>query len=139
MSPAVTTGFWKCPRCSSTDHYFAPRVVGQVGIANPIQIGDNEFAVGGARSVEKEVALCRACGERSKWIPEVVIYSPKEARSRKIGWSIFLAIISAAYFVFTVKMAEFGWDFTLYVMAAGAAAIFIASITAIVKSSVSKK
>ena len=72
MSPTVTPGYWQCPRCNSTDHYFAPRVVGQIGVANPLQIGDNEFAVGGARSVEKDVALCKSCGERSKWIADLL-------------------------------------------------------------------
>lgn len=139
MSPTVTPGYWKCPRCNSTDHYFAPRVVGQIGVANPLQIGDNEFAVGGARSVEKDVALCRACGERSKWIPEVVTYSPEEARSRKKGWGIFLAIISVAYFFFTVKMAEFGWEFLHVAMATGSAATFVGSVSMIVKNTGSKK
>lgn len=139
MSPTVTPGYWQCPRCNSTDHYFAPRIVGQVGMANPIQIGENDFALGGARNVEKDVALCRACGERAKWIPEVVTYSPEEARSRKKGWGVFLAIVSAAYFLFTVKMAEFGWELLHVAMAAGSAATFIGSISMIVKSAEPKE
>lgn len=139
MSPTVTPGYWQCPRCNSTDHYFAPRVVGQIGMANPLQVGDNEFVVGGARSVEKDVALCKLCGERSKWIAEIRTYSPEESRSRKRGWSFFLAIVSAAYFLFTVKMAEFGWEFLHTAMAFGSGATFIGSVVTIFKTSPTKK
>jgi hypothetical protein len=138
MSPTITPGYWQCPRCNSTDHYFAPRVVGQVGVANPMQIGENEFAGGIARSVEKDVALCRSCGERAKWIPEVRTYSAEESKTRLKNWCIFLAIISTAYFFFTVKMAEFGWEFLHVAMAAGSAIVFIWSVATLLKNSKSK-
>ncbi len=105
MSPKITPSYWICPRCDERDnYYYAPRVVGQVGLARGFEIGDVEFAGGGAQSVEKEVALCKKCGERVKFVAEVVEYSPEEARVRdrqemKSGFlaTILMGIIS--YFV----------------------------------------
>ena len=81
MSPKTTPSYWICPRCDQRDNYYlAPRVVGQVGMARGFEIGDAEFIGGGAHSVEKEVALCKNCGERVKYVAEVVEYSPEETR-----------------------------------------------------------
>ena len=81
MSPKTTPGYRICPRCDQRDNYYlAPRVVGQVGIARNFEIGDAEFLGGGAKSVEAEVELCKNCGERVKYVAEVVEYSPEETR-----------------------------------------------------------
>ena len=105
MSPKITPSYWICPRCEQRDnHYYAPRVVGQIGIARGFEIGDAEFAGGGAKSVEKEVALCKNCGERVKFVAEIVELSPEEARvvaksNMKFGFfsTIVMGVIS--YFV----------------------------------------
>jgi hypothetical protein len=81
MSPKITPSYRICPRCDQRDNYYlAPRVVGQVGIARNFEIGDAEFLGGGAKSVEAEVELCKNCGERVKYVAEVVEYSPEETR-----------------------------------------------------------
>ena len=83
MSPKITPSYWICPRCETRDYYYyAPRVVGQVGIARGFEIGDSEFIGGGAQSVEKEVALCKKCGERVKFFAEIIEYSAEETRER---------------------------------------------------------
>jgi hypothetical protein len=79
-------------------------VVGQVGIARGFEIGDAEFIGGGAQSVEKEVALCKNCGERVKFVAEIVEYSAEEKRERgkqgvKSGLVTFLISSLVAYFV----------------------------------------
>jgi hypothetical protein len=81
MSPKITPSYRICPRCDQRDNYYlAPRVVGQVGIGRGFEIGDAEFLGGGAKSVEAEVELCKNCGERVKYVAEVVEYSPEETR-----------------------------------------------------------
>ena len=105
MSPKTTPSYWICPRCDQRDNYYlAPRVVGQVGIARGFEIGDSEFIGGGAQSVEKEVALCKNCGERVKFIAEIVEYSAEEKRERgkqgvKSGLVTFLISSLVAFFV----------------------------------------
>ena len=105
MSPKITPSYWICPRCEQRDnYYYAPRVVGQVGIARGFEIGDAEFAGGGSKSVEKEVALCKNFGERVKFVAKIVELSPEEARvvgkkDMKFGFlsTIVMGVIS--YFV----------------------------------------
>ncbi len=105
MSPKITPSYWICPRCETRDsYYYAPRVVGQVGIARGFEIGDSEFIGGGAKSVEKEVALCKNCGERVKFVAEVVEYSDEETRERgkqglKSGFVIFVISSIATFFI----------------------------------------
>ena len=105
MSPKTTPSYRICPRCDQRDNYYlAPRVVGQVGIARNFEIGDAEFIGGGAQSVEKEVELCKNCGERVKYVAEVVEYSPEESRERakqgvKGGLITFLISSVATFFI----------------------------------------
>jgi hypothetical protein len=105
MSPKITPGYRVCPRCDQRDNYYlAPRVVGQVGIARNFEIGDAEFIGGGAQSVEKEVELCKNCGERVKFVAEIVEYSAEETRERgkqgvKSGLVTFLISSLVAFFV----------------------------------------
>ena len=105
MSPKITPSYWICPRCETRDdYYYAPRVVGQVGIARGFEIGDSEFIGGGAQSVEKEVALCKKCGERVKFVAEIVEYSAEETRERgkqgiKSGLFLFLFFSIATFFI----------------------------------------
>jgi hypothetical protein len=105
MSPKITPSYRICPRCDQRDNYYlAPRVVGQVGIARNFEIGDAEFIGGGAQSVEKEVELCKNCGERVKYVAEVVEYSPEESRERakqgvKGGLITFLISSVATFFI----------------------------------------
>ena len=105
MSPKITPGYRICPRCDQRDNfYLAPRVVGQIGVARGFEIGDAEFVGGGAQSVEKEVELCKNCGERVKYVAEVVEYSPEETRQLgkqgvKSGLVTFLISSLVAFFV----------------------------------------
>jgi hypothetical protein len=105
MSPKTTPGYRICPRCDERDNYYlAPRVVGQVGIARNFEIGDAEFLGGGAKSVEAEVELCKNCGERVKYVAEVVEYSPEETRQRgkqgvKSGLVTFVISSLVAFYV----------------------------------------
>jgi hypothetical protein len=105
MSPKTTPSYWICPRCDQRDNYYlAPRVVGQIGIARGFEIGDSEFIGGGAQSVEKEVALCKNCGERVKYVDAIVEYSAEETRERgkqgvKSGLFVFVISSIATYFI----------------------------------------
>ena len=105
MSPNITPGYRICPRCDQRDNfYLAPRVVGQIGVARGFEIGDSDFIGGGAQSVEKEVELCKNCGERVKYVAEVVEYSPEETRQLgkqgvKSGLVTFLISSLVAFFV----------------------------------------
>jgi hypothetical protein len=105
MSPKTTPSYRICPRCDQRDNYYlAPRVVGQIGIARNFEIGDAEFIGGGAQPVEKEVELCKNCGERVKYVAPVVEYSAEETRQRgkqgvKSGLFIFVASSIATYFI----------------------------------------
>jgi hypothetical protein len=104
MSPKITPGYRVCPRCDQRDNYYlAPRVVGQIGMARNFEIGDAEFIGGGAQSVEKEVELCKNCGERVKFVAEIVEYSAEETRQRgkqgvKSGLVTFVISILVALF-----------------------------------------
>lgn len=131
MSPQITPGYWICPRCDSRDTYFAPRVVGQVGMARPFEIGNVDMAGGVARNVEKDVALCKECGERSKWVPEVRIYSPEEQKRMNKGWSIASIAFGIPVGIFTIKMSEYGygWEGTfLMILSIGFILVGIAGV-----------
>ena len=134
MSPQITPGYWKCPRCDSRDTYFAPRVVGQVGMARPFEIGDVDLAGGVARNVEKDVALCKECGERSKWIPEVRVYSAEEQRRMNKGWSVASVLFGIPLGIFTIKMSEFGWTGESYFLMAGSIGLVVFGLAGILKS-----
>ena len=105
MSPETTPSYWICPRCDQRDNYYhAPRVVGQIGIARGFEIGDAEYLGGGAQSVEKEVALCKNCGERVKYVDEVIEYSLEETHTRgkqgiKSGLFLFVFFSIATFFI----------------------------------------
>jgi hypothetical protein len=54
--------------------------------------------------VEKEVALCKKCGERVKFVAEIVEYSAEETRERgkqgvKSGLVIFVISSIATFFI----------------------------------------
>jgi hypothetical protein len=74
--PKVTPGFHQCPRCLNQDIYFAKRSTGTVGniIDLPQGVANPKMGL----DIEKEVAICRDCGERANWIPEKREYSEKE-------------------------------------------------------------
>jgi hypothetical protein len=79
-------------------------VVGQVGIARGFEIGDADFVGGGTQSVEKEVELCKNCGERVKFVAEVIEYSLEETRERgkqgiKSGLVLFIFFSIATFFI----------------------------------------
>ena len=83
-----------------------------MGIARPFEVGDFDVAGGVARSIEKDVALCRACGERAKWINEMRVYSKEEEKKGELYWYWACLIFGVGVTIFTVKMSEFGygWD-----------------------------
>jgi hypothetical protein len=78
-------------------------------MARPFEIGNVDMAGGVARNVEKDVALCKECGERSKWVPEVRVYSADEQRRMSKGWSVASILFGAPLAIFTIKMSEYGW------------------------------
>jgi hypothetical protein len=116
----ITPGYHECPRCLTRDVYFAKRAVGQVGnlidlpegIANP-KIGFD---------IEKDVAICRACGERANWIPEKTEYSDSEKKERyaksqrvqgKIAAPIFFLCVMFGIYAGN-EMSKVGEDPILY-------------------------
>jgi hypothetical protein len=133
MSPKVTPGYWQCPRCNSKDFYFAPRVVGQVGIGRGFEIGNVDMGAGLARGVEKDVSLCRDCSERMKWIPEVRIYSKEEEQSRaqKISWFYLFFGVPCLILPFWFN-STIGWDWSstlLFLIGSGFAIAGVSGLT----------
>jgi len=54
-----------------------------------------QFSLG----VEKDVALCRACGERANWTPEKVEYTDEEVIQNKAkNWKMQYKIASVLFF-----------------------------------------
>lgn len=72
----VYEGYHECPRCKERDIYFAKRQFGQIGNLIDLPQGVTNPAL--SMGVEKDVALCRNCGERATWFPERVEYTPEE-------------------------------------------------------------
>lgn len=117
MSPKITPGYWQCPRCDSKDFYFAPRVVGQVGIGRGFEIGDVDMGAGLARGVEKDVSLCKSCSERMKWIPEVRVYSKEEEANinKKLKW--FYLVLGLPCLYLPIKFSSsIGWGWESWVL-----------------------
>lgn len=111
MSPKITPGYWQCPRCDSKDVYFAPRVVGQVGIGRGFELGDVEIGGGGlARGVEKDVALCKACSERMKWIPEIRVYSKEEEKNKAYKVNLFYLFFGLPCVILPFWFSTYGWS-----------------------------
>ena len=78
----IIPAHYKCPRCNGTDHYFAKRVVGQVG--GVLDTSNNAFNPGFVRPVEADVALCRACGERMNYVKKrEIMETPQEFLAAK--------------------------------------------------------
>jgi len=106
MTPQITPSYWECPRCNQRDNYYlAPRVVGQVGMARGFDIGENEMAGGISKAIEKDVQLCKDCGERVKFYPEIVTYSREETKQRgktglRNGFVMFLVFLLASVVFF---------------------------------------
>lgn len=134
MSPKITPGYWQCPRCDSKDFYFAPRVVGQVGIGRGFEIGDVDMGGGLARGVEQNVSLCKSCGERMKWNPEVRVYSKEEEQNnaRKLNWFylIFGTLCLAASFFFSSSL---GWDWSTIILLLLGGPCFISGIAGLTR------
>lgn len=78
-------------------------------MARPFEVGDFDIAGGVAKSIEKDVALCRSCGERAKWINEVRIYSNEEENKAELFWYWACLIFGIVVTIFTVNMSEFGF------------------------------
>ena len=93
----MTPGYWHCPRCSSKDLYKAPRQVGTMGFGRSFDGFDSNpdlESVGFAqRSLEKEVLLCRACGERAVYVKRVKHYTKAEQKSNDVNFGIFMLVI----------------------------------------------
>lgn len=89
--PEVIPAYWLCPRCQGRDVYFAKRVVGQIGTILDLPYGVSN--PGFFSSVEKEVPLCKNCGEGMNKIDEKKFYAKEEleAITRKSGkaWGRF--------------------------------------------------
>jgi hypothetical protein len=103
-------------------------------MARPFGIGDVDLAGGVARNVEKDVALCKECGERSKWIPEVRVYSAEEQRRMNKGWSVASALFGIPLGIFSIKMSEFGWTGESYFLMAGSIGLVVFGLAGILKS-----
>ena len=65
-----------CPKCFGTDYYFAKRQVGQIGAL--LDLPNVDSSSGFTRSVEKDVAICRNCGERMNHTPQKAVLNKKE-------------------------------------------------------------
>jgi hypothetical protein len=93
----TTPGFYECPRCLKRDIYFAKRQVGQIGNLMDLPEGIANPAV--SLGVEKDVALCRECGERANWTPEKVEYTDEEIIQNKAkNWKTQYKIASVLFF-----------------------------------------
>lgn len=61
--------FWKCPRCDGYDLFRAPRQVGSIGIGREFDGFDTDADLDQAgfvlRSFQRNVLLCKMCGERA--------------------------------------------------------------------------
>ena len=83
---------WVCPRCKSENVYFAKRQVGQMGglVDNP----NSNFSPAFTRGIERDVALCRDCGERMNWRKEKKIAETEaEKRKEKSSNNFFLWVV----------------------------------------------
>ena len=94
----ITPGYHECPRCLSRDVYFAKRAVGQVGNLMDLPEGIANPKIG--FDIEKDVAICRACGERANWIPEKTEYSDSEKKARYAKSQRVQGKITAPIFLF---------------------------------------
>ena len=96
---AITTpGYHECPRCLTRDVYFAKRAIGQVGNLMDLPEGVANPKIG--FDIEKDVAICRACGERANWIPAKTEYSDSEKTERYAKSQRVQGKIAAPIFLF---------------------------------------
>ena len=116
----ITPGYHECPRCLTRDVYFAKRAVGQVGNLMDLPEGIANPKIG--FDIEKDVAICRACGERANWIPEKTEYSDSEKKERyaksqrvqgKIAAPIFFLCVMFGIYAGN-EMSKVGEDPILY-------------------------
>ena len=100
---SVTPGYWHCPRCSSKDLYRAPRQVGTVGFGRgldgPDANSDLEAMSFAQKSLEKEVLLCRSCGERAVYIRPVKHLTKEEQKRSNNALSAFMYVVSLFFIV----------------------------------------
>jgi hypothetical protein len=134
----VTPGYHECPKCLTHDVYFAKRAVGQVGNFIDLPEGITNPKIG--FDIEKDVAICRACGERANWIPEKTEYSDAEKKERyaksqrvqgKIAAPIILLCGIAALYMGS-DMSKMGEEPLLYYALSCAA--FVAFIWVILRN-----
>lgn len=104
----VTPGYHECPRCLKREIYFAKRQVGQIGNLMDLPQGIANPAV--SMGVERDVALCRECGERANWIPEKIEYTDEELANKKATnfknqWKVsaFMCFGAAIWLYFQVQ------------------------------------
>ena len=116
----MTPGYHECPRCLTHDVYFAKRAVGQVGNFIDLPEGITNPKIG--FDIEKDVAICRDCGERANWIPEKTEYSDSEKKERyaksqrvqgKIAAPIFLLCVIVGLYAGS-EMSKMGEEPFLY-------------------------
>ena len=98
----ITPGYYTCPRCNTRDHYFAKRTVGQMGIA--MDFSNTSVNPGMLRGVEKDVALCRECGERMNYTPEVKILNEEEKKkeNKKMVFGLVCFILMVPLWIYII-------------------------------------
>ena len=85
-----------CPKCFGTDYYFAKRQVGQIGAFLDLPNADSNS--GFTRSVEKDVAICRNCGEKMNHIPQKAILNKKE--NTKATWMLLAFVVAMGFIIY---------------------------------------
>ena len=101
---------WLCPRCQGSDAYGAEKQNGQV--SSLIDSSNNAFNPAFTWAIKADVALCRNCGERMKFVKERKVVETKEEKQNEnfeiklflwIGISLFLILL---YFVITIDLSS---------------------------------
>lgn len=88
---------YDCPKCLGTDYYFAKRQVGQIG--SFLDLPNGVSNPGFTRGIEKDVAICRDCGERMNHIAQKTILNKKE--NKQANWIILAFVISLGFIIYT--------------------------------------
>lgn len=99
-----------CPRCQGSVAYGAEKQNGQVD--SLIDSSNNAVNPAFARAIKADVALCRNCGERMKFVKERKVVETKEEKQNEdfeiklflwIGITLFIILL---YFVITIDLSS---------------------------------
>ena len=94
---------YSCPKCLGSDHYFAKRTVGQMGVA--MDFSNTSVNPGMLRGVEADVALCRECGERMNYTPQQKIAETekeKQSENAKVVFGVIALIATVVMWIYII-------------------------------------